>query len=117
MQVPLQLDLRWSAGKERFRHRMSEPRRPARPSGNRMKPTRISGRLIGLIAIASCLALLSCRRADGGGSLLFHLSPVRVADVSEAGRLTDGAVSAEGDHWETDRTSVFRQPSSEADWD
>lgn len=79
--------------------------------------SRTSTRLCLLGVLSVCVFLFSCARGNGRDSLLYGLAPSRVADVTEVARLTDGAVAVEGDHWETDRTSVFRNPSSEVDWD
>lgn len=80
--------------------------------------TRIPVGCLWLAALTCLLSVIGCKsRNDGGGSLLFGREPSRVVEVTEPHRLTDGSISAEGDHWETNRTSVLRTPSSEVDWD
>jgi hypothetical protein len=75
-------------------------------------------RLARFSAFVCCLALLSCARGgEAEKSLLYGRLPSRAAEVTEVARLTDGNIAVEGDHWETDRTSVLRTSASEVDWD
>jgi hypothetical protein len=77
-------------------------------------------------AVSALLAVLAtwgpgrARAAEGGSdapSLIAGRLPVRSSGVHRPVRLTDGQVATRGDHWKTDRTSVFRSPSAFIEYD
>ena len=51
------------------------------------------------------------------GNLLAGKTPAERPSVRNAARLTDGVQSAEGDLWDTERTSIFSSPAAYAQWD
>src|SRR5260221_9417267 len=78
------------------------------------------GRRAFVVAILSiCLLLCGCSRGgpDTPGNLLRGRAPLRVVDVTEPSRLTDGTIAREGDHWETDLTAVLKSPRASVEWD
>ncbi|MEZ4226423.1 MAG: hypothetical protein R3B13_36090 [Polyangiaceae bacterium] len=50
-------------------------------------------------------------------NLLAGRLPVRSEGVTRAERLTDGLAAVRGDHWNTDRTAVFKSSASFAEYD
>ena len=81
-------------------------------------PKRGAGALVTAV-IAACLLLVGCVRSgtEVPGNLLFGRTPLRSTDVTEPSRLTDGTVARDGDHWETDLTSVLRTGNASVEWD
>jgi hypothetical protein len=85
----------------------------------------ISGRRIwgggvwGVISFLLLVLVVGCSRRGEPvpGDVLYGRAPSKVQGVTDASRLTDGAVSHEGDAWETDLSSVFQSPVSSVEWD
>jgi len=77
-----------------------------------------AGALVAAV-LAACCFLVGCVRSgtEIPGNLLFGRAPLRSSDVTEPGRLTDGTVAHDGDHWETDLTSVLKTGNASVEWD
>ena len=69
--------------------------------------------------LAACCFLVGCVRSgtEIPGNVLFGKSPLRSADVTDPARLTDGTIARDGDHWETDLTSVLKTGRASVEWD
>ncbi|HEX4340405.1 MAG TPA: hypothetical protein VH062_31065 [Polyangiaceae bacterium] len=69
--------------------------------------------------VAACCFLVGCVRSgtEIPGNLLFGRAPLRSAGVTEPTRLTDGTIARDGDHWETDLTSVIQTGDASVEWD
>jgi hypothetical protein len=74
---------------------------------------------LALALLAACLLLVGCVRSgtEIPGNLLFGKAPLRSTDVTEPARLTDGTVARDGDHWDTDLTSVLKTGNASVEWD
>lgn len=73
---------------------------------------------LGLVLLALVLAIGCSRRGvHVAGNLLDGKEPIRVAEVTDPARLTDGIVAVSGDNWESDLTSVFRGGLATVEWD
>jgi hypothetical protein len=68
---------------------------------------------------AACVLLCACVRSgtEIKGNLLFGKAPLRSTGVTEPARLTDGTIARDGDHWETNITSVLKAPEASVEWD
>ncbi len=72
-----------------------------------------------LLAVLATWGPKRAAAADGAEvtSLIAGRLPVRSSGVHRPERLTDGQVATRGDHWKTDRTSVFRTPDAFIEYD